>query len=128
MALFKRSQRTSFGSSINEHPLFLWTTIASLVLIAIMVALPFWKLAPIGLERPEIPLHYNVYFGVDLIGPWYKVFFLPLIGVILLLANRQFAIITWEKEKMLSYFFAVATLVVELALTVAVVLVVLLNL
>lgn len=110
------------------HPLFTWTMVVSLMLVAFMVALIFWKIYPIGVEREIIPLHYNAYFGVDLLGPWFHVFYLPAIGLVCLLANLAFARLLFEREHLLSILLAVATMVIEVVLLVALVLITLLNL
>lgn len=37
-------------------------------------------------EQP-IPLHYNIYFGIDLIGVWYNMFIIPLSGLVIIILN-----------------------------------------
>ncbi len=92
-----------------------------------MVALPIWKLAPLAESRNVFSLHYNVFFGVDLVGPWFSVLYVPVLGCILLVANRTFTRVLFEREQLLSYFFAITTLMIEALLFVAVVLITLLN-
>lgn len=128
MRLFKRAQRISFSREAWGHPFFLWTVVVSLVLIGGMTALILWKIMPIGLQRGIIPLHYNVYFGVDLLGRWFGVLYLPILGVILLIANMFFARLLWSKERLLSFFFAATALLLEIVLFASVVLITLLNL
>jgi hypothetical protein len=36
--------------------------------------LVFWKIFPIRGARDIFALHYNIYFGIDLIGEWYRIF------------------------------------------------------
>ena len=128
MSLFKRGQRISFSRDMWAHPLFPWTAVISLTLMVLTVGLIFWKLAPIGRELDVIPLHYNVYFGVDLLGRWYRVFLLPAMGLVLFAANALFARALWEKEHVLSFFFAVGTIVISTVIFLAVLLITLLNL
>lgn len=52
-------------------------------------------------------LHYNIYFGVDLIGPWWRIYLLPLTGVLALFINFIISAIIYDKEKILSYFLMV---------------------
>lgn len=113
---------------LRTHPLFRFSFLTSLALLLLMTLLPLWKLSPDAGEQAQIPLHYNVVFGVDLIGPWYNIFVLPALGLILLFANTLFQRQLYQKERVLSYFFAVGTLLAEITLFVSVLLIVLLNL
>lgn len=127
MSLFKRKQRISFSQTMWSHPFFMWMTILSSLLILLMVGLAVWKIVPLSVDHPTIPLHYNVFFGVDLVGGWYEVFYLPLLGLIFLVGNAICAKTLWEKEHLLSFFFAGATLIIEVTFFVAVLLITLLN-
>lgn len=113
---------------LRTSALYRRTAIASGVLLLLTVALPVWRILPMAGDRPFIPLHYNVYVGVDAFGPWYDVFVLPMLGAALLVVNLVFQAAFYERERVLSAFFAVATLVTEAVLLVAMVLIVLLNL
>ncbi len=104
------------------------TALASGILLLLTIALPVWRILPLAGEKPFIPLHYNVYMGVDAFGPWYDIFILPALGTALFFVNLAFQAAFFERERVLSVFFAVATLVTELILFVAMVLIVLLNL
>lgn len=128
MPLFKRQQRISFSREMAGHPLFLWTRILSLVLIALSLLLIVWKIMPLRADHDVIALHYNAVFGVDLLGSWYQVFLLPLIGLGIFIANTLFARQLWEKEYLLSCLFAVTTIIAEVLLCIAVVFITLLNL
>lgn len=75
----------------------------------------------------NIPLHYNIYFGVDLIGPWYGIFFPAGFGFLALLINIVFIGIAYEWQRLLSYLFSLGTVLVELILLVASVFIILLN-
>ncbi len=128
MPLFKRRQRISFNREMAGHPLFLWTRIISLLLVALSTMLIFWKLAPLGVDGRLLALHYNVFFGVDLLGSWYQALALPGLGLVMFFANMLFARQVWEREHLLSFLFATGTIIAELALFVAVVFITLLNL
>ncbi len=128
MPLFKRRQRISFNREMAGHPLFLWTRILSSLFIVLSIALILWKLAPMAEGGRLVALHYNVLFGVDLLGAWYQALALPGIGLVIFVANMLFARQVWEKEHLLSLLFAAGTIVAELTLFVAVVFITLLNL
>lgn len=67
----------------------------------------------------EIPLHYNIYFGIDLFGPWYQLFVLPLLGVGFLLLNFFLGAVYFSKEKIISYFLAGASSLIQILLIIA---------
>ena len=46
-----------------------------------------WLLIGIKPNLDPIFLHYNILFGVDYVGEWWRVFYLPLAGIIFLLLN-----------------------------------------
>lgn len=53
----------------------------------ILVALwgiSFWKFQP---QENPIYLHYNVYFGIDWVGPWYLGYLIPLSATLLVGIN-----------------------------------------
>jgi len=111
----------------KNSPLYRWMTLVSALLVIGTFALPFWKLIP-NLDGAEfIPLHYNIYFGVDRFGPWYYIFMLPALGLLLLILNVIFEGIYVKREHILSIFFAVSTVAVEALLFGSMILIVLLN-
>jgi len=54
----------------------------------------------------SMPLHYNIYFGVDLYGPWYQILLMPSIGLAVILINFTIGSFLYGRDKMLSYFLA----------------------
>jgi hypothetical protein len=103
------------------------TFVISFVLLALLFALPIWRIVPLAESQPFLPLHYNIYFGVDRFGPWYQVFVLPVLGLVFLLSNLFFQTIFYKREKFLTLLFAYTTIVIEVVLLVAMALIVLLN-
>ncbi len=50
-----------------------------------------------------VPLHYNIYFGIDLYGPWYQILTLPATGLGLLFINFILSFILYKRVKLFSY-------------------------
>lgn len=123
-----RHVRTTSSELIKTSKLYRVTAIVSLALVVVMIALPLWKIRPAAGEDAFIPLHYNIYFGIDRFGPWYQVFVLPAIGFTLLVINSIFQAVFYHHERILSYFFAATTILAELALAASMIFIVLLNL
>ena len=112
---------------LKQSRFYRYSTIISALLVIGSFALLLWQVAPVISESRYIPLHYNIYFGVDRFGPWYNAFFLPGIGAILLIVNIIFEVFFIKREHVLSAFFAVGTFFSELIIFVATVLMLLLK-
>jgi hypothetical protein len=91
--------------------------------------LPVWRLFPLGLQdKIAVPLHYNIYSGIDLFGPWWRIFMIPAIGLIIFVLNLILAVGIWPRDRVLSYFYQGMGMGSQLILFVAMVFVVFLNL
>jgi len=91
----------------------------------------YWQLKKIIQANPEfttIPLHYNVFFGIDQFGKWYFAFVLPLIGIIILIVNFVLAISIYSKKSLASYFLTIASFLVQLTLAVSSLFIIMINL
>jgi hypothetical protein len=91
----------------------------------------YWQLKKIIQANPEfttIPLHYNVFFGIDQFGKWYKAFILPLVGSVIFIVNFILAIFIYSKKSLASYFLAVASLLVQITLAASSLFIIMINL
>jgi len=89
-----------------------------------------WIILMVWIKPVDFPiiLHYNVYFGVDLIGGYGQVYLLPLIGLILFIINLILSIYFYkQKERIASYILLMAMLMIQLSLIVASISVILIN-
>lgn len=60
-------------------------------------------------EAP-IVLHYNVYFGVDLLGAWWQAYLLPVGGILILLAHILLARFFYrQKDRIAAYLILLST-------------------
>ncbi len=73
------------------------------------------------IKQSNVPivLHYNVNWGVDILGEVKSIFILPVAGMFILLLNGFLAANLWGKNKILSYFFTTMTMLVQFFLVVA---------
>ncbi len=76
--------------------------------------------AKLGFKSDILFLHYNVIFGIDLVGEWWRILFLPLVGLLILVINYLAAIYCYNKDKIVSRFLTVFVSVFEIFLAVAV--------
>ncbi len=75
-----------------------------------------------------IILHYNVYFGVDVLDSFEKVYLMPLIGAFLFIVNTLLGLYFYQqKERIASYILAIANLMIQLSLLVASISIILIN-
>mgnify|MGYP006306610163 CR=1 FL=1 len=73
-------------------------------------------------------LHYNIYFGVDLVGYWYRLFFLPLAGLLIMLVNFIIAAFFYKKERLLVYFLIFSSSFIQIIIFLAALAIVSINL
>lgn len=65
-------------------------------------------------------LHYNVYLGVDLMGESDQIYLISIVGFLFGLINLLLAIFFFfKKERMLSHILSLATLIIQLGVSVA---------
>lgn len=64
-------------------------------------------------------LHYSIYFGIDLIGPWYQILFIPLLGMVLFAVNFALGFVFYKIEKMLGYFLVASAAFFQFVLLLA---------
>jgi len=104
-------------------------------IIAIAINIAIWlllilKFRPIALANPEkttLPLHYNIYWGIDLFGQWYQSFLLPTLGLVIIIINFILAIYYYSKKILASYFFVIAAALVQAFLLISTILIILIN-
>jgi len=123
-----RTTHRAFVDLFLSSPVYRRTAIVSAIFVLATTLLPIWRIVPLAEASPFIPLHYNIYLGIDRFGPWYSIFLLPALGATLLVVNVIFEAVFFRREHVLSKFFAYATVFSETVLFVAMVLIVLLNL
>ena len=94
--------------------------IAANLIISIIINISIWiNLLRIKKVDEMIPLHYNVYFGIDYIGDWHKIFIIPLIGIIILFVNFLLALLIYYKDKFISYILVFVALFIQIILFLA---------
>jgi hypothetical protein len=85
-----------------DDPWYKWQSIATVLLCIAASAFVLWKIIPVGIESGLIVFHYNQYFGIDEVQPWWWVF--VYIGTVLaivfvdLIASFQ----TYRHDKIIS--------------------------
>ncbi len=94
---------------LKDKIIIFWV-ILSLSLIALMLI----NLFKIPKTSDPIPLHYNIYFGIDYLGAWKKIFIIPLLAFLVFLINFTLALFLYFKNKFISYLFCGTSLYVQI--------------
>lgn len=124
----RRTAVESFKTTWQTSKIFRLSFIASWIVWLAVLAAPLYRLLPDAEGGQYIPLHYNVFFGVDKFGPWYLILQLPFLGFLSIVLNNFLAVRFFEKERALSMFLALTGLLIQFLLLAAVYFVILLNL
>jgi hypothetical protein len=98
---------------INKIAFFL-----ALFLNLIIWVLLFVKFYP--LRKSIVYLHYNIYFGINLIGYWYQTFVIPFLGIFFIIINFILSWFLYLKEKILSYFLNISAAFLQILFLLAV--------
>jgi hypothetical protein len=111
------SIRSFFSQDFFHNAIVQWLSIGIIVF-----NLASWVILTIFIRPIDLPIiiHYNVYFGVDIIGSWWQVYFLPFIGGVFFIINFSLAHLFYEKkERIASYLFLLASLIIQLGIVIA---------
>lgn len=101
-----------------------------LIVLSFMSNFANWISIKIFIKPVNFPiiLHYNVYFGVDMVGNRDRAYILPAIGLFLLLVNLLLSIYFYKRgERIASYLLLMAGLMSQLSLIIASVGIVVIN-
>ncbi|NTU66546.1 MAG: hypothetical protein HGB08_01335 [Candidatus Moranbacteria bacterium] len=114
-----------FKEEYFKSPVAKWLVISGLVAnLADWLALRLF-LRPV---TDTVIIHYNVYFGVDMIGDPDQAYWLPTIGLILFSINFLFSIYFYaKKERIATHILLMASLMIQLSLMVAIASVIIIN-
>jgi hypothetical protein len=106
---------------IKKHEI--WESRYSLIVlgVSIITNLGIWLLLYFRVEPSEypIPLHYNIYTGIDAIDYWYKIFIIPGFGLGAIIINLIIGLFFNNKEKFVSYILYTAALIIQVLLLVS---------
>lgn len=94
---------------------------AWLVSLSLFFNLVNWIVLKIFIKPFDLPiiLHYNVYFGVDIMGDWKESFFSPILGLFLFLINFSLALFFYaKKERIASHLLMISAVLIQLGLLV----------
>ena len=86
-----------------------------------------WLFLNIHSHLGQVFLHYNILFGVDLVGPWYMVFALPLAGLLIIFLNAILGWFLYRQDPFAAYILNAIAIFVNVLLLISAALLVFLN-
>jgi hypothetical protein len=92
------------------------------------VLLPTIRVLPVIYGKTAVPLHYNIHVGVDTVAPWWRIYVVPALGLLIVFVNMFLARFMWPRDPVLAYVIGAATVLLQVVLMVAMVFIVYLSL
>lgn len=85
------------------------------ILVILFLTVSGWLLVA-QFERFEgfVPWHYTVYFGIDRVGPWWRVVQYPTFGSLVALINFFLAVGFYHQRRLFAYLIFIITIFIEL--------------
>ena len=83
-----------------------WVWIPAVVVLVLEVLMMVYAAIYVRATNDLVFLHYNVVFGVDLIGEWWKVLYIPLSVMVMFLVNFGLSWWIYGADKTLGRFLA----------------------
>jgi hypothetical protein len=121
----KEKIRRFFAEEFFHSPLIQWIFIGSA-----FVNIAGWASMAYFIRPVDFPiiLHYNVYFGVDIIGSWWQAYFLPAMASFILAVNLVLSYLFFRrKERIASYSLLLGALFVQVGSAIAEISIILIN-
>ena len=104
-----------------------WVSAPLLGVILVQIFVWWYLVANIRTDAGQVFLHYNIIFGVDLLGDWWKIYFIPLAGILVILINYFFSLMLYSVDKFLARLMSFWVLFFHLFLMIGIFLLVRLN-
>lgn len=93
----------------------IWQSLALvIVVLAIGAVLIYYRIQP---TDNLLILHYTIPFGIDLLGPWYRLYEMPIAGFAIALINYVLAYIFYTKQRNVAITLAFMTVVLSTMIT-----------
>lgn len=120
------------ASDIRTGVSILWhdASLRQALLISLLLNSVNWLLSVLintTLSADIIALHHNIYFGITLIGSPRQVYFIPLLGLMIIGANSVFSYLIKEESRFFMYLFAVSSILVNIFLSLGLAAIMLVN-
>lgn len=99
-----------FISNIFRDDIFQLGIIINIMLNIAMWVFLYRRVKPVS---DPITLQYNIYFGISYMGEWYKIFVMPIIGLLIFLLNYILSFYIYKKDAIAAYFLMVSAIAIQ---------------
>lgn len=120
-------KNTSLRFSFWRNHFVQWLSVLMITLNLASWGALFWFIP--ATDAPVL-LRYNAYFGFEIgsLGPWYKIFVIPGIGLLFIVVHVIFGYVFYlQKERMLTHLLFLAGVLVQIAVIIATVSIIFVN-
>jgi len=101
-----------------QEKIFLIFNSSTLILLIISC---LYILIGVKSKNNEVPLHYNLIFGVDSVGSWKRLFLIPVTGFIILILNNFLANFFYKSGRRFIFIILISSsTLIQLILTLAI--------
>lgn len=100
----------------------------SVLFLAVGWAVSLWRFPSLVGAGEIIPLHYNIYFGVDAIGPWWRILMIPGFATLTFLLNLLVMATKKKDDVAMAMLLLITSLLVAALSDVALIFILLANL
>lgn len=100
-----------YRQSFLSNPFLLTATLVAFLGNAALWVLLAFRLQP---RAEVVPLHYNIYFGIDLVGPWWYTYILAIAGLLVFIVNLLLTIAIASRERVAAYFLTMGSILVQI--------------
>ena len=115
LMIFRPLQKANLVGLLTDR-FFIYATIGAVVLNSLLWLIFFWYVR--GFPE-QIPLHYNIYFGIDLVGPWYEIFKLSGFGTTVIFINTILALFIYRFSRLLTKLLVGGNVIIQILLFLA---------
>lgn len=86
--------------------------------LAFLLNLGIWLVMffNIKVSTEPIGLHYNIYFGINDYGMWYRLYLIPILGLSVIIINYIFGALAYRRERILGYLLVMSSVAVQFLL------------
>lgn len=100
---------------LKRLPVLLMLGVAGILNLAAWIEI----LVHIHPSATPIFLHYNILFGIDEIGPWSDLLWLPIGGAAIIVVNAAIGWLMFAKERCIEYILLAMSVLIEIHLLIA---------
>lgn len=125
--ILSSKQNCMYFFSIKTYFRYLPNTIVLFLSLLVNFLIWFWIIWQIRPQTEPIFLHYNILFGIDYLDVWWKIYYLPIAGLIMFMLNLLLSWFIFTRDKFISLLLNFTSLVCQVFLFIGALLIILLN-